>query len=311
MSRTVSATTESKSRTETEPGTCPECDGNVATASRESVCERCGLVVEERRLDRGPDWYQDDAEETRRRTGDGRTETLHDRGLATTIGRNRDANGNVLSARKRSQLGRLRREQNRGLFETKADRNLATGFTEIRRILSCLELSKSLREQACRLFRTAQSEALLQGRSIERVAAACVYAACRCNRTPRTITDVADHAKVDADTLQTTYNTLNATLDIPAPPRPPVAFIPQHASALSVPDRVRVTARDLAVQAADADVSMGCDPSTFAASCLYRAARDHVFPLTQDDVSAVADTCGQTIRSHLDRLEALDESATE
>ena len=220
-----------------------------------------------------------------------------------------DANGNELSSRKRTQLGRLRREQKRGMFESKADRNLATGITEVRRILGCLDLSKSLREQACRLFRTAQSEDLLLGQSIERVAAASVYAACRCNQTPRTITDVAEQAKVDADALQSTYNTLNAGLDIPAPPRPPVAFIPQHASELNVPDCVRVTARDLAAAAADATVAMGCDPCAFAGSCLYQAARNHSYPLTQDEIGDVADTCGQTIRAHLERLDGVDEAA--
>jgi hypothetical protein len=38
----------------------------------------------------------------------------------------------------------------------------------------------------------------------------------------------------------------------------------------------------------------------------HRAARDHAYPLTQDDIAAVADTCGQTIRSHLDRLSEID-----
>jgi transcription initiation factor TFIIB len=305
MSRTITNTDESNRRAGEQPRSCPECDGAITATSGESVCDGCGLVVDEYRIDHGPDWRHDEVDR-QRHTGAARTETLHDHGLTTQIGRRRDANGNELSARKRSQLGRLRREHKRGMFESKADRNLATGITEIRRILSCLDRSKSLRDQACRLFRTAQSEDLLLGQSIERVAAASVYAACRCNQTPRTIRDVAEHAKVDAETLQSMYNTLNAELDIPAPPRSPVAFIPQHASALDVPDHVRITARDLATAATDATVAMGCDPSAFAGSCLYQAARDHSYPLTQDEVGEVADTCGQTIRSHLERLDELD-----
>lgn len=306
MSQTTTTTCESTSRSGQQSLTCPECDGTIATTDGESVCESCGLVVDEHRIDHGPDWRRDETDR-QRRTGAARTETLHDHGLTTQIGRHRDANGNELSARKRSQLGRLRREQKRGMFESKADQNLATGITEIRRILSCLDLSKSLREQACRLFRTAQSEELLIGQSIERVAAATVYAACRCNQTPRTIGDVAEHAKVDTDTLQSTYNMLNAELDIPAPPRPPVAFVPQHASELEVPDRVRITARELTTAATEANVAMGCGPCAFAGSCLYQAARDHSYPLTQDEIGDVADTCAQTIRSHLERLNQLNE----
>lgn len=306
MSQRATSERAATSGVEQRGSACPECDGAVVVSGGESVCEACGLVVDEHRIDRGPDWQADDPE-SERRTGAARTETLHDRGLSTKIGWNRDADGRELSGRKRRQIGRLRREQKRGRFESKADRNLATGFSEIRRILSCLDLSTGLREQACRLFRTAQSEDLLRGQSIERVAAACVYAACRCNRTPRTLEDVAQHAKVDSVTLKSAYNTLNTELDIPAPPRSPVAFVPQHANALDVPDRVRHTARSLAAAATEATVAMGCDPSTFAGSCLYQAARDHTYPLTQDDVADVANTCGQTIRSHLDKLDDLDE----
>jgi transcription initiation factor TFIIB len=267
MSQRTTSERESTSGVEQRAAVCPECDGTVVASGGESVCEGCGLVVDEHRIDRGPDWRRDDPD-SQRRTGAARTETLHDRGLTTKIGWNRDANGSAVSSRKRRQLRRLRREQTRGMYENKADENLATGLTEVRRILSRLDLSSGLREQGCRLFRTAQSEDLLLGQSIERIAAACVYAACRCNRTPRTLEDVAQHAKVDSATLKAAYNTLNAELDIPAPPRPPSAFVPQLASALDVPDRVRITAHDLATAATETSVAMGCDPSAFAGSCL-------------------------------------------
>jgi len=71
---------------------------------------------------------------------------------------------------------------------------LAHGLSEVRRIVSRLELSESIRDQACQLFRSAQNEDLLRGRSIEAMAAASVYGACRCNGWPRTLDEiVADH----------------------------------------------------------------------------------------------------------------------
>ena len=42
----------------------------------------------------------------------------------------------------------------------------------------------------------AQSEDLLVGRSIEAMAAASVYGACRCNGLPRTLGDVSEPARV-------------------------------------------------------------------------------------------------------------------
>jgi len=75
------------------------------------------------------------------------TAARHDRGLSTEIGRGKDANGNRLSGRKRQQVSRMRREQSRGRFQSKAERNLAHGLGEVRRIASTLELSESVRDQ--------------------------------------------------------------------------------------------------------------------------------------------------------------------
>jgi transcription initiation factor TFIIB len=183
-------------QTDSSAKQCPECDGRVTTNAVETVCEDCGLVVDEQRIDHGPEWRAFD-EGKRERTGAPLTATRHDRGLSTEIGRGTDANGNRLSGRKRRQVARMRREQSRGRFQSKAERNLAHGLGEVRRIVSALELSEMIRDQACQLFRSAQNEDLLQGRSIEAMATASVYGACRCNGRPRTLVDITDSARVE------------------------------------------------------------------------------------------------------------------
>lgn len=89
-------------------------------------------------------------------------------------------------------MARMRREQSRGRFQSKAERNLAHGLGEVRRVASVLELSDSIRDQACQLFRSAQNEDLLRGQSIEAIAAASVYGACRCNGHSRLLDDVVN-----------------------------------------------------------------------------------------------------------------------
>jgi len=42
---------------------CPECDGWVATNAVETVCEDCGIVIDEQRIDHGPEWRACDDEE--------------------------------------------------------------------------------------------------------------------------------------------------------------------------------------------------------------------------------------------------------
>ncbi|MFC4407837.1 transcription initiation factor IIB [Haloarchaeobius iranensis] len=285
--------------TKTNTNHCPECDGRVTPSGDESVCEDCGLVVDERRLDRGPEWGGYDEDECRR-TGGVRTVSRHDRGLSTTIGHGTDSRGNQLSRRKRRQLARMRREHSRGQYESKADRNLMHGFTEIRRIVGALSLGDSLRDQACSLFRTAQSENLLRGRSIEGIAAACVYAAIRCNGLPRTLDEVATLAQVSQSRVKSCYKSLNAELGLPAKPMTPSEFVPQLASDLDVPDRLRRRAREYARRAQESGVTTGVRPSGFAAACLYKAGESTI--LTQDDVAEAADTTPVTVRTHWQTL---------
>jgi transcription initiation factor TFIIB len=282
---------------------CPECEGRIMAGGNERACEDCGLIVRERRLDRGPEWRSHD-EDTRRRSGAPMTAAHHDRGLSTTIGYGTDSNGNGLSNRKRRQLHRLRREHSRGRYETKSDRNLMHGFTEIRRMTGALGLGDSIRDQACSLFRTAQSEGLLHGRSIEGMAAACVYAVARCNGLPRTLNEVAGVARVEHDRVQGSYKTLNVELKLPAKPMVPSEFVPRLASDLNVPDGLQQRALELAREAESAGVTNGVQPSGFAAACLYKAGQRSQW-LTQREVAAAANTSTATVRNHRERLDAL------
>ncbi|RQG98486.1 TFIIB-type zinc ribbon-containing protein, partial [Natrarchaeobius oligotrophus] len=69
---------------------CPECSGRLVSDAEhaETVCEDCGLVVEEGEIDRGPEWRAFDAAEKdeKSRVGAPTTNMMHDQGLSTNIG---------------------------------------------------------------------------------------------------------------------------------------------------------------------------------------------------------------------------------
>ena len=243
-------------QTESNANQCPECDGRVTTNAVETVCEDCGLVIDEQRIDHRPEWRAYDDEECER-TGAPLTSARHDRGLSTEIGHGTDAKGNELSGKKRQRLARMRREQTRGRWRSKAERNLAHGLGEVRRLASALELSDSVRDQACQLFRSAQNEDLLRGRSIEAIAAASVYGACRCNGLSRLVDDVSELARVAESRVTNAYKTLNEELGLPAEPVSSSMFVPRLASDLECPDAIRQRARTLAEQAEERGVTTG------------------------------------------------------
>ena len=115
--------------TESSANQCPECDGHVTTNAVETVCEDCGLVIDEQRIDHGPEWRAYDEKE-RERTGAPLTAARHDRGLSTEIGHGTDVHGNELSGKKRRRLARMRRGQTRGRWRSKAERNSHTDWAK-------------------------------------------------------------------------------------------------------------------------------------------------------------------------------------
>lgn len=291
---------------QTQPGTgqCPECSGRVLTHDSETVCQDCGLVIDDQHIDHGPEWRHFDNTD-RRRTGSPLTVTRHDRGLSTTIGYRKDAHGNTLSSRKQQRLARMRREHTRGRWQSKADRNLSHGLGETQRLASALDLSDTLRDQACQLFRSAQDEELLQGRSIESVTAASIYAVCRCNQHPLIIEDVVTRARDSRSHILTAYNTLNRELGLPTPPIHPKVYIPRLISQLDLSDDIQQQATEIATQAKETTHPHGCNPVGIAAACIYRAAQNQGNSINQPTVAKAANVAPVTLRKRRNELQSI------
>jgi transcription initiation factor TFIIB len=272
---------------------CPECEGRLRSTDTETVCNECGLVVDEDAIDRGPEWRSFVDDDTNpERCGAPLTRSRHDRGLSTEIG-----SSTRLKGRKRRRVARMRRQHKRAHIGSKRERNQVYGFTEIRRLTGRLELPESLQERACVLFESAQDEDLLQGRSIEGFAAAAVYAVCRTASVSRTIDEVVAEATATEDELTAAYDAMNRTLGLPTGPIDPAEYLARFASKLDAPNDIERRARELAERARDSGLAAGRDPSGVAAACLYTAAREAGYDMTQATVSEVADVSAVTVRS--------------
>ncbi|AXG09745.1 transcription initiation factor IIB [Haloplanus rubicundus] len=287
---------------------CPECGGLVHTNSIETTCEDCGLVLEDRPIDHGSEWRAlDGGERTeRKRTGPPLTPARHDRGLSSEIGFDRtDANGIALSGRKTGQLARLRRENRRGRWASKAEKNLAHGLSDVRRMSGALNLARSLRDQACQIFRIAAEQGLMRGRSIEAMTAASVYAACRCAGLPRPLEEITAVAAVPHDRVQNAYTVLNRELRLPAMTVGPAGYIPRLASELDISPATRRRAADLARVMIAAGAISGCKPAGIAAACLYQAGLEQGERVTQRVLADAAGITPVTLRTRWKHLQAL------
>ena len=188
--------------------TCPECGGRSFMEDQtrgELVCTHCGLVLKEDIIDTGQEWRAFDSEQMKRRARGGAplTFTKHDKGLTTEIGKGLGELYKV-PAKKRAQYYRLTKWHKR-LIESK-DRNLSFAFSELQRIVSFLNLPKSVHERVARYYEEAVNKGLVRGRSIEAVIAALTYAVSRQLGSPRTLDEVAEASGVE--TVSYTHLTL-------------------------------------------------------------------------------------------------------
>lgn len=286
---------------------CPECGSDrIVHEEADTFCSQCGLVLEDLPIDPGPEWRAFDASERdeRARTGAPLTYTLHDKGLSTTMGwPGRDSSGNRTPAANRAQLHRLRRWNRRSRLSSGAERNMAHALTELQRMCSQLGLPRSVRETASVLYRRAMQEDLIKGRSIDGVAAASLYAACRQHHVPRTLEEIAEQTAVPKKDVARAYRALARELHLKLAPTSPSDYIPRFASELDLGPETRRTATRILEEAGQQGLTAGKTPTGMAGAALYLASRLAGEARTQRQISEAVHVSEVTIRNRTRDLE--------
>jgi transcription initiation factor TFIIB len=299
--------TEQTEEEESETLVCPECSGSLLSDSErgETVCEDCGLVVEEDEIDPGPEWRAFDSKEKdeKSRVGAPTTNMMHDKGLSTNIGwQDKDAYGNSLSSRQREKMQRLRTWNERFRTRDSKERNLKQALGEIDRMASALGLPENVRETASVIYRRALDEDLLPGRSIEGVSTASLYAAARQAGTPRSLDEIAGVSRVEKDEIARTYRYVVRELSLEIQPADPESYVPRFASDLDLSEEVERRARQLLQNAKEEGVHSGKSPVGLAAAAVYAASLLTNEKVTQSQVSEVANISEVTIRNRYHEL---------
>ncbi|MEF8787334.1 MAG: transcription initiation factor IIB, partial [Haloarculaceae archaeon] len=297
-----------ETETETESvDTCPECGGKVVSDAEhgETVCNECGLVIDEDEIDPGPEWraFNPGERDQKSRVGAPTTNMMHDKGLSTNIGwQNKDAYGNSLSSSQREKMQRLRTWNERFRTRNSKERNLKQALGEIDRMASALGLPKSVRETASVIYRRALEEDLLPGRSIEGVATSALYAAARQAGNPRSLDEMSRVSRVDRMELTRTYRYIIRELSLEVKPADPKSYVPRFISDLDLSDESERRARQLLDAASETGAISGKSPVGLAAAAVYAAALLTNEKVTQSEVSEVADISEVTIRNRYKEL---------
>ena len=197
---------------------------------------------------------------------------------------------------------RFRKWQKRIRVSNATERNLAFALSELDRVSTASGLPRQVRESASGTYRKAVSHGLVRGRSIELLAAASVYAACRSQGMPRTIDEIAEAAGVEKKSLGRTFRFISKSLRLNLLPAKPQDYVHRYCSKLGLNEAVWDTALDILQGATDKGLVSGLGPAGIAAAAVYIASQKCNDPRSQKQVSEAVGISEVTLRSRFKEL---------
>jgi len=289
--------------------TCSECGGTEVVQDLEKgerICAACGLVISDHRIDTGPEWraFTADEKDARSRTGAPTNYAIHDKGLSTMIDwRDHDSQGKRFTAKKRSEIYRLRKWQIRTRVHSSVDRNLAQAMSELDRLASQLGLTRSIKELAALLYRKLIIRRLARSRSIDAMVGAAIYAACRLRTAPRSLEEISRHSRVSKKKIGQHYRLLVEKLGLRMPVSEPANYVPRFITQLGLPGKVQRRVLEILEDAKkQRSLITGRDPRGLAAAAIYIASILEDSRVTQRDIAMAAGVTEVTVRNRYKEL---------
>lgn len=286
---------------------CPECGSrNIVHDydTGEIVCSNCGLVINERTIDKGPEWKDFTLEETEKRSRVGMplNVAVHDQGLSTTFRPTRDRYGELLPSKTQSEMRRLKRWQTYSRVHSSDERNLAKAMVELDLLCDKFKIPDSIKKNAAIIYRKALKKRLIRGRSIKNIVVASLYAACRDGGIPRTLNELAGEDKAYRKIISRDYRVLLLELNLRMTVADQVNYISKIAEPLKISGETQGVAVQILREAQAKKISVSKDPISIAAAVLYTACRLRSEKITQKEIAEVANITEVTVRNRYKEL---------
>jgi transcription initiation factor TFIIB len=147
---------------------------------------------------------------------------------------------------------------------------------------------RSVREVASVIYRRALKDDLIRGRSIEGVATATLYAACRKEGIPRSLEEISEVSRVERKEIGRTYRYVSQELGLEMEPVDPKKYVPRFCSDLGAGEEVRAKANEIIEVTAEKGLLSGKSPTGYAAAAIYAASLLCNEKKTQREVADVA-----------------------
>ncbi len=157
-------------------------------------------------------------------------------------------------------------------------------------------------EKTAYIYRKAQENRLVLGRSISGVLVAAIYTACREMGIPRTLNDIATKSNVKRKSVAKCYRQLLLELDLKIPMVDPIKCITRIANKAEITEKTKHHAISLMNIVTEIEISAGKDPMGLAATVIYASCIRTGEIKTQKEIANAADITDMTLRTRLKDL---------
>ena len=265
---------------------CPNCGSTHIEqhdASGASVCTECGVVLEENAIVSSVEFVE----------GAG--------GASSMVGQFVSA-----TSSKAYTGGPSARGGRYGFSRDSRETTLANGRRRIQEVASRLRLGGHYVDAAHRLFTIAVEKNFVQGRRTTHVVAACLYIACRQEKSQHMLIDFSDALQVNVYTLGTCFLKFRRLLGLKLEILDPALYVYRFAAHLELDDKanaVALTALRLVGRMKRDWIVAGRRPAGICAAALLIAARAHGFSRHPQDVTRILRVCGLTVATRVKEFE--------
>jgi transcription initiation factor TFIIB len=260
----------------------------------EVICISCGAVISDKIAETRPEWsvYGTNELNSRSRVGMPISLAIHDLGLSTVIGKsNKDFSGKtIVNASMQVIIERIKAWDYRTQTRSSKGQSRKYAFRQLNRLKEKLALPSPVLEKAAYIYRKAQQNDIIRGRTRTGAMAACVYIACREAIIPRAFDEVAEVSNIRRKEMWKAYRAIVSELDLKVPLIDPVRCLVKLANKIGVSEKVKRYGIDYMKQVIDSNISAGRDPMGLAATVLYISCQN--FGNVDKSQKYFADTAG-------------------
>ena len=265
----------------------------------EIVCGGCGIILMQNISDSSNEnnSYTQENFMNITRTGAPTSLTMHDKGLSTVIGMNRDSSGTMLSNKTKYEFKRLRTWDQRS--KSRKTASLSKAFTLMNGMKTKLGISNNVVETAAYIYRKIVNAKLTRGRTLVSLVSASLYAACRENNVPRTLDDIAKAGNVERKILSRDLRTIIKKLQLNLNQYDITSFISKISNNMNLKEKTKRDAFEILQRCEKKQIIAGKHPVAQAAASLYISCLINGEKISQKKFSIESGISDVTIRNRV------------